>query len=68
MPGISFFHGITIAMFWNERDHPIAHFHAEHAGEVAAIGIDGEVLAGPPPNASSCHSPAQIAHADALVV
>ena len=46
MPRISSFLGITIAMFWNERDHPIPHFHAEHAGEVASIALDGTVLAG----------------------
>ncbi|MBV9805172.1 MAG: DUF4160 domain-containing protein [Solirubrobacterales bacterium] len=46
MPRISAFHGITIAMFWNERDHPIAHFHAEHAGRRASISVDGQLLAG----------------------
>ncbi len=47
MPRISSFFGITIAMFWNERDHPIPHFHAEYAGETASIGIvDGAVIAG----------------------
>ncbi len=33
-------------MFWNERDHPIAHFHAEYAGRVASVAFDGRVLAG----------------------
>jgi hypothetical protein len=46
MPRISFFYGITIRMYWNERDHPIPHFHAEYAGEYASIAIDGTVLAG----------------------
>jgi hypothetical protein len=46
VPRISFFHGITIAMFWNVRDHPVAHFHAEYAGAIASIGVGGEVLAG----------------------
>jgi hypothetical protein len=46
MPRISAFHGITIAMFWNERDHPIAHFHAEYAGHKASVSVDGLVLAG----------------------
>jgi hypothetical protein len=46
MPRISSFFGITIAMFWDERDHPVPHFHAEHAGQIASIGIDGTVLAG----------------------
>jgi hypothetical protein len=46
VPRISFFYGITIAMFWNERDHPVAHFHAEYAEHKASIAIDGTVLAG----------------------
>jgi uncharacterized protein DUF4160 len=46
MPRISSFLGITIAMFWNERDHPVPHFHAEYAGDTASIGIDGTVIAG----------------------
>jgi hypothetical protein len=47
MPRISSFFGITIAMFWDERDHPIPHFHAEYAGAVASIGIvDGDPIAG----------------------
>jgi hypothetical protein len=46
MPRISSFFGITIAMFWDERDHPIPHFHAEYAGDTASIGIDGTVIAG----------------------
>ena len=37
MPRISFPYGITIAMFWDERDHPIAHFHAEYGGQTASI-------------------------------
>jgi hypothetical protein len=47
MPRISSFFGITIAMFWNERDHPVPHFHAEYAGDTASISIaDGAVIAG----------------------
>jgi hypothetical protein len=39
-------------MYWNERDHPIPHFHAEYAGESASISIRGSVLAGSlPPRA-----------------
>jgi hypothetical protein len=30
MPRISFFYGIVIRMYWNERDHPVPHFHAEY--------------------------------------
>jgi hypothetical protein len=50
VPRISFFFGITIAMFWNERDHPIPHFHAEYAGSDASIDLDGNTLAGSLPN------------------
>jgi hypothetical protein len=46
VPRISFFHGITIAMFWDERGHQIAHFHAEYGGAVTSVAIDGTVLAG----------------------
>jgi hypothetical protein len=35
MPRISFFFGIVIRMYWNERDHPVPHFHAEY-GEHSA--------------------------------
>jgi Domain of unknown function (DUF4160) len=30
----------------NERDHPVAHFHAYHAGRRASVSADGVVLAG----------------------
>jgi hypothetical protein len=33
-------------MYWNERDHPVAHFHAYHAGRRASVSVNGEVLAG----------------------
>lgn len=46
MPRISYFYGITIAMFWNERDHQVPHFHAEYAGNVVSIDLDGNVLVG----------------------
>ena len=32
MPRISAFYGVVIYMYRNERDHPVAHFHAYHAG------------------------------------
>ena len=32
MPRISAFYGVVIYMYWNERDDPVAHFHAYHAG------------------------------------
>ncbi len=46
MPRVSFFHGIAIYMYWNERDHPVPHFHAVQAGRRASVSIDGVVLAG----------------------
>ena|SRR5260221_14792536 len=46
MPRISSFYGVVIYRYWNERDHPIAHFHAYHAGRRASASIDGTVLAG----------------------
>jgi hypothetical protein len=33
-------------MYWNERDHPVAHFHAYHAGRRAPVSADGQLLAG----------------------
>jgi hypothetical protein len=49
MPRISYFHGISIKMYWDEGDHPVPHFHAEYAGEYASIAIDGTVLGGSVP-------------------
>jgi hypothetical protein len=46
MPRISAFYGIVIYMYWNEKDHPVAHFHAYHAGRRASVSMSGEVLAG----------------------
>lgn len=46
MPRISYFYGITIAIFWDEAHHHVPHFHAEYAGADASIGLDGTVLAG----------------------
>jgi hypothetical protein len=46
MPKVSVFYGIVIRMYWNERDHPVAHFHAEYDGRSASVAIDGTVLAG----------------------
>ena len=46
MPRISAFYGVVIYMYWNERDHPVAHFHAYHAGRRASVALDGTVLAG----------------------
>src|SRR5579863_969201 len=46
MPRVSAFYGVVIYVCWNERDHPVAHFHAYHAGRRASVSADGEVLAG----------------------
>lgn len=46
MPRISAFYGVVIYMYWNERDHPVAHFHAYHACLRASVSADGEILAG----------------------
>ena len=52
MPRLSSFYGIVIAMFWGERNHPLAHFHAEYGEHAASIALDGTVLAGSlPPRA-----------------
>jgi Domain of unknown function (DUF4160) len=52
MPRLSSFYGIAIAMFWGERNHPLAHFHAEYGEHAASIALDGTVLAGSlPPRA-----------------
>ena len=46
VPRISAFYGVVIYMYWNERDHPVIHFHAYHAGRRASVSADGVVLAG----------------------
>ena len=46
VPRVSAFYGVVIYMYWNERDHPVAHFHAYHAGRRASVSADGVVLAG----------------------
>jgi hypothetical protein len=46
MPRVSMFYGVVIYMYWNERDHPVAHFHARYAGRWASVSVDGDVLAG----------------------
>lgn len=46
MPRVSAFYGVVIYMYWNERDHPVAHFHAYHAGRRASVSAEGKVLAG----------------------
>jgi hypothetical protein len=46
MPRVSTFYGVVIYMYWKERDHPVAHFRAYHAGRRASVSADGDVLAG----------------------
>ncbi len=41
MPRISFFYGIVIRMYWNERDHPVPHFHAEYGDQSASLALGG---------------------------
>ena len=53
MPRISAFYGVVIYMYWNERDHPVVHFHAYHAGRRASVSVNGEVLAGQPGTAGT---------------
>jgi uncharacterized protein DUF4160 len=49
VPRISAFHGIVIAMYFEEHDPP--HFHARYAEFDASIGLDGlEVLQGSLPS------------------
>ena len=44
MPRISRFHGVDIAMHYD--DHPPPHFHAAHGGEEPVISLAGELLQG----------------------
>jgi hypothetical protein len=46
VPRVCAFYGVVIYMYWNERDHPVAHFHAYHAGRRASVSADGVLLAG----------------------
>ena len=48
MPILSMFYGIVIRMyFFDDRQHPMPHLHAEYAGQKAVFRIDsGETLAG----------------------
>jgi len=52
VPRISSFYGIVITMYWREREHPVAHFHASYAGDEASVDLDGNILGGSlPPRA-----------------
>jgi hypothetical protein len=46
VPRVCAFYGVVIYMYWSERDHPVAHFHAYHAGRRASVSADGVMLAG----------------------
>jgi hypothetical protein len=46
VPRISFFYGIAIYMYWDEGIHARPHFHARYSGQVASVGLDGEIIAG----------------------
>ena len=46
MPRISTFYGITIAMYFDESHHGVAHFHAAYAEHRASFSLDGQVIAG----------------------
>jgi hypothetical protein len=46
VPRVSVFYRVVIYMYWNERDHPVVHFHAYHVGRRASVSVDGNVLAG----------------------
>lgn len=52
MPTISMFYGIVIRMyFFDDKQHHIAHIHADYAGQKAVFSIaDGTVLAGALPS------------------
>jgi hypothetical protein len=45
VPRVSAFYGVVIYMYWNERDHLVAHFHVFYAGRRASVSADGLVLA-----------------------
>jgi len=38
VPRVSYFHGITICMYFDDHNPP--HFHAMHGGDEAAVSID----------------------------
>jgi Domain of unknown function (DUF4160) len=46
VPRVSAFYGVVIYMYWNVRDHPVAHFHVFYTGRRASVSADGLVLAG----------------------
>jgi hypothetical protein len=46
VPAISFFHGITIKMYWDEVHHSLPHFHARYGGYKASFDLAGEIIVG----------------------
>ena len=68
MPRLSYFYGITIAMYWREENHPVPHFHAQYAEHLASFGVDGTLLAGSlPPRALRLVKEWALAHEDELL-
>ena len=41
LPRVSVFCGVAIYMYWNERDHPVPHFHALHAESRTSVSVTG---------------------------
>jgi Domain of unknown function (DUF4160) len=46
MPKLSYFHGITITMHWDEPHHHTPHFHALFGEHEASLDLEGEIIAG----------------------
>ena len=46
VPRISHFHGITIAMHWDESQHSRPHFHAYYGEHEASLDLAGEIIVG----------------------
>jgi hypothetical protein len=46
MPKLSYFHGITITMHWDEPHHHSPHFHALYGEHEASLDLEGEIIAG----------------------
>jgi Domain of unknown function (DUF4160) len=46
VPRISYFHGITITMYWDEGHHRHPHFHARYGEYRASFDFAGEIIVG----------------------
>jgi len=70
VPILSMFYGIVMRMyFFDDKQHHVAHVHAEHAGQKAVFSIlDGNLLAGalPPGKATLVQAWIEI-HRDELL-